>query len=203
MNIPKFSGTAPTDDRTILDTLRGSEVIRKAIVERDSQVLAFRKTAAEKLAKIEAAAEVSFPKLRAARDAAIAAARAAEIEWHKACDLARQAQINISSASQYILIDDEIKSALSVHARFDVDEVVFRFTWRVDGKGAYSSPITPLQRQFDTLAIRCARRAIEFHHFAGHLLPPGENRPDVSTRGPSPDRTRPRLLATALAAHGR
>lgn len=45
--------------------------------------------------------------------------------------------------TQYILMDGGMKYALSVHARFDNDEVVFRFTWRVDGKGAYSSPITP------------------------------------------------------------
>ena len=49
--------------------------------------------------------------------------------------------ITLVDPTQYILIDGGMKSALSVHAGFDVDEVVFRFTWRVDGKGAYSSPI--------------------------------------------------------------
>jgi hypothetical protein len=58
-----------------------------------------RKTAAERLAKIDAAAEISFPKLRAAREAAIAKATAAEIEWHKACHVAQQAQRDLSSAS--------------------------------------------------------------------------------------------------------
>ena len=76
MNItPKFSGAALTDDRSILDALRGSELVRKAAAERDSHVTAFRKTAAQKLAQLEASAEVSFPGLRAAREATIAAAR--------------------------------------------------------------------------------------------------------------------------------
>ena len=97
--IPKFSGAAPIDDKAILDALRGSELVRKAAAEKDTHVLAFRKTAAEKLAKIDAAAEVSFPKLRAAREAAIAKATAAEIEWHKACAIAQQAQRDLSSAS--------------------------------------------------------------------------------------------------------
>jgi hypothetical protein len=100
MNIyPKFSGAAPIDDKGILDALRGSELVRKAAAEKDTHVLAFRKTAAEKLAKIDAAAEISFPKLRAAREAAIAKATAAEIEWHKACNVAQQAQRDLSSAS--------------------------------------------------------------------------------------------------------
>lgn len=100
MNItPKFSGAALTDDRSILDALRGSELVRKAAAERDSHVTAFRKTAAQKLVQLEASAEVSFPKLRAAREATIAAARIAEIEWRKACDAAQQAQRELSSAS--------------------------------------------------------------------------------------------------------
>jgi HK97 family phage major capsid protein len=45
--------------------------------------------------------------------------------------------------SQYIVVDAGMNTALSVHARFDNDEVVFRFTWRIDGKGAYSTQITP------------------------------------------------------------
>lgn len=67
--------------------------------------------------------------------------------------------IALVDPSQYILIDGGAKTALSVHSRFDNDEVVFRFTWRVDGKGAYSSPITPANSSstrspFITLAAR-------------------------------------------------
>jgi hypothetical protein len=97
--IPKFSGAVQISDKGILDALRGTEVLRKAVAEKDSHVLAFRKTAADKITKIEAAADVSFPKLRAAREAAIAKATAAEVEWRKACDVAQQAQRDLSSAS--------------------------------------------------------------------------------------------------------
>src|ERR1700676_4515216 len=95
INFPKFSG-APlaVDDRTILD-----RIIQKEKAQEAPHVLAFRKTTAEKLTKIEAAAEVSFPKLRAAREAAIEKANAAEIVWRKACDVAQQAQRDLSSAS--------------------------------------------------------------------------------------------------------
>jgi hypothetical protein len=100
MNIfPKFSGAAPLDDKGILDALRGSEIVRKAATERDTHVVSFRKTAAAKLAKIDADAEILFPKLRAARDKANAAALLAEIEWHQACGAAQQAQRDLSSAS--------------------------------------------------------------------------------------------------------
>lgn len=51
--------------------------------------------------------------------------------------------IVLADPSQYVLIDNGVKSALSVHARFDTDEVVFRFVWRVDGKSAYLTPIQP------------------------------------------------------------
>jgi HK97 family phage major capsid protein len=67
--------------------------------------------------------------------------------------------IALIDPSQYILIDGGEKTAMSVHAHFDSDEIVFRFTWRVDGKGAYSSPITPFngsqtRSPFVTLAAR-------------------------------------------------
>jgi len=95
INYPKMSGGAlAIDDRTILD-----RIIQKEKAQEAPHVLAFRKTTAEKLAKIEAAAEVSFPKLRAAREAAIAKARAAEIAWRKDCDASQRVQQELSSAS--------------------------------------------------------------------------------------------------------
>jgi hypothetical protein len=95
INYPKFSGgPLAIDDRTILDRL-----IQKEKAQEAPHVLAFRKTRAERLATIEAAAEVSFPKLRVARDRANAAAIVAETEWRKACDVAQQAQRDLSSAS--------------------------------------------------------------------------------------------------------
>lgn len=97
--IPKFSGAAPIDDKSIMDALRGSPFLAKVTAEKDTHVLAFRKTAADKLAKLEAAAEVSFPKLRAARESAITAANAAELKWREACNAAQRTQADLSSAS--------------------------------------------------------------------------------------------------------
>jgi HK97 family phage major capsid protein len=51
--------------------------------------------------------------------------------------------ISVIDPTQYILVDGGAKSLMSLHTRFDNDEVVFRFTWRVDGKPTYSTPITP------------------------------------------------------------
>jgi HK97 family phage major capsid protein len=51
--------------------------------------------------------------------------------------------ISVIDPTQYIMVDGGAKSLMSLHARFDNDEVVFRFTWRVDGKPAYASAITP------------------------------------------------------------
>jgi vacuolar-type H+-ATPase subunit E/Vma4 len=99
VNYPNFVGAPLPDDKQLFDAIRGSEMARKLLAERNKHVFDFRKTAAEKLAKIDAAAEISFPKLRAAREATIAKATAAEIEWRKACDVAQQAQRDLSSAS--------------------------------------------------------------------------------------------------------
>jgi hypothetical protein len=101
MNIsyPSFVGAPLPEDKELLAALRGSEFVRKVVAERNTTVLAFRKTAADKLAKLEAAAEVSFPKLRKAKERAEASARAAEIAWRDACTVAQQAQRDLSSAS--------------------------------------------------------------------------------------------------------
>lgn len=100
MNItPKFAGAVPTTNEGILDLLKGSKFIEDAAADKARHVLAFRKTAVAKLTKIEADAELTFPKLRTARERAIASARTAEIEWQKACAVAQQAQRELSSAS--------------------------------------------------------------------------------------------------------
>jgi HK97 family phage major capsid protein len=51
--------------------------------------------------------------------------------------------IVLADLSQYILIDGGLTPMLSVHARFDSDQVIWRFVLRIDGKGNWSSPITP------------------------------------------------------------
>ncbi|MET3907101.1 HK97 family phage major capsid protein [Bradyrhizobium sp. S3.3.6] len=57
--------------------------------------------------------------------------------------LGQVGDIALVDPTQYQIIDGGQRTALSLHSRFDNDEVVFKFTWRVDGKGIYSSPITP------------------------------------------------------------
>lgn len=96
---PIFSGAAPIDDRGILDALRGSEMIRKAVTERDTHVVAFRKTVAGKLEKIEAAATERFPKMRSELEAAIKEAREAEIAWRRKADRAFDLQSKSSAES--------------------------------------------------------------------------------------------------------
>jgi HK97 family phage major capsid protein len=51
--------------------------------------------------------------------------------------------IILADLTQYLVIVAAPKIALSAHFHFDQDESVFRFALRVDGKGVYSSPITP------------------------------------------------------------
>jgi len=99
LNFPKFVGAALPDDKTLFEAIRGSEMARKLVAERNKNVFDFRKIATDKLSKLESAAEASFSKLRDARDAANAAARAAEIAWHASCQAAQQAQRDLSSAS--------------------------------------------------------------------------------------------------------
>jgi HK97 family phage major capsid protein len=46
--------------------------------------------------------------------------------------------------SQYVsIIKGSIQSAMSIHLKFDFDETVFRWIFRMDGQGAWSQPLTP------------------------------------------------------------
>jgi HK97 family phage major capsid protein len=46
--------------------------------------------------------------------------------------------------SQYVSITKgSIQSAMSIHLKFDFDETVFRWIFRMDGQGAWSQPLTP------------------------------------------------------------
>jgi HK97 family phage major capsid protein/HK97 family phage prohead protease len=67
--------------------------------------------------------------------------------------------IVLADLSEYLLIDGGLKTALSLHCRWNSDEAIFRFTWRGDGRPAWSTPITPYnggatQSAFVTLAAR-------------------------------------------------
>lgn len=97
--VPKLAGGPLTDDRAVLDVLRGSEFVQKATAARAAQVLNFRKAAAKKLADLETSTAKLLTDLRAAREAAIEEARAAEIRWREASNNAQRAQNALSSAS--------------------------------------------------------------------------------------------------------
>jgi HK97 family phage major capsid protein len=46
--------------------------------------------------------------------------------------------------SQYVHISKgTIQSAMSIHLKFDYDESVFKWIWRMDGSGAWLAPLTP------------------------------------------------------------
>lgn len=48
--------------------------------------------------------------------------------------------------SQYISITKgSIQSAMSIHLKFDFDETVFRWIFRMDGQGAWAAPLTPFK----------------------------------------------------------
>lgn len=48
--------------------------------------------------------------------------------------------------SQYLTITKgSIQSAMSIHLKFDYDETVFRWIFRMDGQGAWAAPLTPFK----------------------------------------------------------
>jgi HK97 family phage major capsid protein len=51
--------------------------------------------------------------------------------------------IVLADLRHYILVEGAMTTALSVHADFLSDQTIYRFTLRVDGQSAFSSPITP------------------------------------------------------------
>jgi HK97 family phage major capsid protein len=67
--------------------------------------------------------------------------------------------IVLADLSQYRIVDQAPKEAVSFDAAFLSDQVIFRMTYRVDGKGKYASAITPANSSttrspFITLATR-------------------------------------------------
>lgn len=70
--------------------------------------------------------------------------------------------IILADLSQYILIDKGgIQSASSIHLKFDYDETVFRFVYRVDGQPAWQSALTPYKGTSNTVSpfVTLAARA--------------------------------------------
>ena len=65
------------------------------------------------------------------------------LEIEQASALGTVGDIVLADWSNYILIDGGTRPAVSVHARFLNDEVIFRFVLRIDGAPGQASPITP------------------------------------------------------------
>ena len=64
------------------------------------------------------------------------------IEWCAA--LGTAGDILLADMRQYVTISRGlVESALSIHLRFDYDESVFRFIFRVDGQPWWTAPLTP------------------------------------------------------------
>jgi len=49
----------------------------------------------------------------------------------------------LADLSKYVIIDGGMNSALSLHVRFDTDQVLLRFVLRIDGRPGFTSPIAP------------------------------------------------------------
>jgi len=73
--------------------------------------------------------------------------------------LGTEGDIMLADLSQYTLVDKNgVQAATSMHVAFLTDEMVFRITYRVDGKPMWTVPITPFhgltKSPFITLAAR-------------------------------------------------
>jgi len=78
----------------------------------------------------------------------------------QASSLGTVGDIVLADLKQYRIVQGAPRFAMSADIAFDTDELAFRFALRVDGKPAYSSPITPFngsttkRSPFVTLAAR-------------------------------------------------
>ena len=51
----------------------------------------------------------------------------------------------LADLTQYLFIQKLLQTAASMHVAFATDEMAFRVTWRVDGKPAWVSALTPFK----------------------------------------------------------
>jgi HK97 family phage major capsid protein len=62
--------------------------------------------------------------------------------------------ILLADMSQYALVDKGgVQSATSIHVAFATDQMVFRITYRVDGKPLWHKPVTAYQGGTNNLTI--------------------------------------------------
>jgi HK97 family phage major capsid protein len=67
------------------------------------------------------------------------------IPVEQALPIGNRGDITLVDLSDYIIADRAMETDVSLHVRFLNDEMVFRFTYRVDGQPALRTPITPYQ----------------------------------------------------------
>ena len=70
-----------------------------------------------------------------------------EVVWTEySSTLGTVGDIVLADLSQYMLVDKNgVQAASSMHAAFLTDQMVFRITYRVDGKPMWSQPLTPFK----------------------------------------------------------
>jgi len=76
------------------------------------------------------------------------------IEIEQCSTLGTVGDIILADMSQYLLIDKGgIEGASSIHLKFNYDETVFRFVYRVDGQPTWAAPVTPFKDAATTRTI--------------------------------------------------
>jgi len=76
------------------------------------------------------------------------------IEIEQCSTLGTAGDIILADMSQYLLIDKGgIEGASSIHLKFNYDETVFRFVYRVDGQPTWAAPVTPFKDAATTRTI--------------------------------------------------
>jgi HK97 family phage major capsid protein len=70
-----------------------------------------------------------------------------EVVWTEySSTLGTEGDIMLADMSQYTLVDKNgVQAATSMHVAFNTDEMVFRITYRVDGKPMWHQPLTPFK----------------------------------------------------------
>jgi HK97 family phage major capsid protein len=83
-----------------------------------------------------------------------------EVVWTEySSQLGTPGDIMLADLSQYTLVDKNgIQAATSMHVAFLTDEMVFRITYRVDGKPMWTVPITPFKGLTKSPFIMLAQR---------------------------------------------
>jgi len=84
------------------------------------------------------------------------------IESEYSAALGDQGDLLLVDLNQYLFCDKgSIQEAVSIHVRFDYDELCYRFIYRCDGQPAWHAPITPYKATSNTVSpyITLAERA--------------------------------------------